>query len=533
MVIPARAQIRDSASKRKPPMQYKAFPAPLVGWVSSQNYSVQEEGSASYVLNFFPQTTTYRMRGGQLKYATLDSAVTSMFSYSANGTNKMFAATSTKLYDVSSVASSTAVPSAAVSSRTSGYYSAAQISSSGGSYLVAVNGSDDALLYDGSTFQVLNGSSTPSITGVTTSTLKNVWLYAGRLFFIERNSLNAWFLPVDSIGGTAQKISLAGVFPMGGALMFGASWALDSGTGINAKCIFVTDQGEVAVYNGNDPSSASTWSFQGVYRIEKPLGMKAMFQIGGDLLIATMLGIVSMTAAVNRDMTALANTSFTKNIRPDWTKEITDRSGGTFELVKWPKKSMVIAPMPWTNPVLEDCALVCNSETNAWTKYSGHSANCITLYADDCYIGKSDGTIHKIETGGNDNSSPYTAKVALAFNHLGAPGTHKTMTMARVVAKGTPRFAPKLSASVDYNVAFPTDPSSPANFNTSLWDSAVWDASLWDGTSDETIVTRWASIGKTGFAFSPQIQVTSGISPTPNFEIISIETLYEGGSVTG
>lgn len=533
MVIAARANIRESASKRKPPMQTMAFPAPLVGWVSSQNYSVQEEGSASYSLNCFPQTTTYRVRGGQLKYATLDNDVVSMFSYSASGTDKMFAATDTKLYDVSSIADPDTVPSAAVSSRTSGYYSAAQISSSGGNYLVAVNGSDDALLYDGSAFQALNGSSTPAITGVTTSLLKNVWLYAGRLFFIERNSLNAWFLPVDSIGGTAQKISLAGVFPLGGELMFGASWALDSGTGINAKCIFVTDQGEVAVYNGNDPSSASTWSFQGVYRIEKPLGMKATIQIGGDLLIATTLGIVSMTAAVNRDMTALATTALTKNIRPDWTKEIADRNGGTFELVKWSKKSMVIAPMPWTNPVLEDCALVCNSETAAWTKYSGHSANCVTLYADECYLGKGDGTIHKIETGGNDNSAPYTAKLALAFSHLGAPGTNKTMTMARVIAKGTPRFSPKMSASVDYKVSFPTDPSSPANFNTSLWDSAVWDASTWDGTTDETIITRWASIGKTGFAFAPQIQVTSGITPVPNFEIISIEVLYEGGAITG
>lgn len=533
MVVAARANIRESASKRKPPMQSMVFPAPLVGWVSSQNYSVQEEGSASYSLDIFPTTTGLRVRGGLEKFATLDDDVVSMFSYAANGTNKMFAASATKLYDVSAPSSPATVPTPEVSSRTSGYYSTAQISSSGGNYLVAVNGTDDALLYDGSAFQALNAASTPAITGVTTANLINVWLYAGRLFFVEKDSLNAWFLAVDSVGGAAQKISLAGVFPAGGKLMFGASWALDSGTGINAKCVFVTDQGEVAIYNGSDPSSASSWSFNGVYRIDKPLGMKATVQIGGDLLIATSLGIVSLASAVSRDMTALASSALTKNIRPDWAIETARRSSGTFEIAKWEGQSMIVVPMPSINDELEDCALVCNSITGAWTKFSNHSANCIVIYDNDCYIGKSDGTIHKLNVGGSDNSLPYTAKLAFAFSHLGSPGTNKTMTMARTVVKGSPRLSPQVSASSNYKIAFPSVPSSATNAGSSVWDSAIWDQSVWDGTSDETIVSRWASVGKSGYTIAPQIQITSGTSLAPNFEIISIEVLYEGGAVTG
>lgn len=52
---------------------------------------------------------------------------------------------------------------------------------------------------------------------MTPEDLNYVWVYKNRLFFVEKDSLNAWYLPVDSIGGAAEKFPLGGVFTRGGS----------------------------------------------------------------------------------------------------------------------------------------------------------------------------------------------------------------------------------------------------------------------------------------------------------------------------
>src|SRR3546814_7978346 len=60
-----------------------------------------------------------------------------------------------------------------------------------------------------------------------------------------------------------------------------------SDSGLSEQNIFVSTEGEVAVYQGSDPGEAATWSKVGVYRIGKPLGARAHFRGGGDIAIAT------------------------------------------------------------------------------------------------------------------------------------------------------------------------------------------------------------------------------------------------------
>ncbi|TIR78102.1 MAG: hypothetical protein E5X19_32465, partial [Mesorhizobium sp.] len=75
--------------------------------------------------------------------------------------------------------------------------------------------------------------------------LSFVWTYRSREFFIEKNTLTAWFLPVDAISGAASDFSLAGVFQKGGSLLCGGTWSLDAGDGVDDKCVFISTKGEV------------------------------------------------------------------------------------------------------------------------------------------------------------------------------------------------------------------------------------------------------------------------------------------------
>jgi hypothetical protein len=42
-----------------------------------------------------------------------------------------------------------------------------------------------------------------------------------------------------------------------------------------------------------------------------------------------------------------------------------------------------------------------------------------------------------------------------------------------------------------------------------------------------TVSTRWVSVGKTGFAISPQVQITCGTTPRPATELIAFDVIYE------
>ncbi|MGK3945817.1 hypothetical protein ABK046_46665, partial [Streptomyces caeruleatus] len=86
----------------------------------------------------------------------------------------------------------------------------------------------------------ITGVSTPAITGVTTSTLAHVTLFKNRLFFVQNNSMNVWYLPVNSIGGTASMLDLGSVFRRGGRVEACYTWTLDAGDGSDDHFVVIS-----------------------------------------------------------------------------------------------------------------------------------------------------------------------------------------------------------------------------------------------------------------------------------------------------
>jgi hypothetical protein len=61
---------------------------------------------------------------------------------------------------------------------------------------------------------------------VTDNNLSNITLFKNRIWFIEKNTLKAWYLPTSSIGGAAQYIDLSSPFAVWRS--FGRSGHLDA-----------------------------------------------------------------------------------------------------------------------------------------------------------------------------------------------------------------------------------------------------------------------------------------------------------------
>lgn len=370
----------------------------------------------------------------------------------------------------------------------------------------------------------------PKITGVTTTTLIQGCAYRSRLFFVEKNSMRAWYLPVESLGGAASSLNLSGVFTKGGKLVFVATWSLDAGDGLDDKIVFYSDQGEAAIYEG-DFSSASEIRFVGRYDISPPLGKNATGSFGGELVVLTRTGIVPISAAINKDAGALALVSLTRNIEPDWQKLANARASVPWTLAKWTEKNRAYVCLPVADATQDAQLLVVNLITGAWTTYTGWDARCLGKYGENVYFGDGEGQIFLAENGGFDNGAAYTARVSGLAERL-AGGFQVTARIARALFEYTTAFNYKVSVSANYSYAFPTAPSAASVTSAaSLWDTAVWDTGIWDNGGDLTPLYRheWVSVHSVGFALSWQVQVTSGNTVAPDVELQSIDLMYEVG----
>lgn len=505
---------------------------PVRGWVLSESLANAKSGGARVLENWFPTKSGARLRGGCRQHAKISTGpVRRMWTFKSGSAEQFFASDDTKIFEITNVANPNAIPAAKVSGRSAGYYSTAQFGTAGGNYQYLVNGADDALLYDGLTFKAINTLSSPAITGVASASFSFVWSFSNRLFFVEKNTMNSWFLPVDSIGGAAQLFSLAGVFQEGGSLLCGGKWSMDSGDGLDDKCVFISTEGEVAVYQGTTPGDASSWSKVGVYKITPPMGPNGQMQAGGDLLIATEDGIVPISEAVNKDVAALSLSAVTRDIEPAWKTEVIARRTLPWEIMKWPTNNMMVVSQPVPDAGISPGCLVANMETGAWAKFTDWDTRCLGHFAGYGYFGTNAGTIHQMEIGGSDDGVPYTCTYVGLPDHLRAAAVYKTLHSARAVFLSSVPFIPKISASADYQIRLPTPPSSVEDFDTDEWDSGKWDVSQWDSAGEMEVHTRWVSVGRSGFVVSPQIQITCGITPFPRTELIAFDVLYETGAV--
>lgn len=514
----------------KVPAETFTFPAPINGWVISENLVTPKPASARILRNFICTTKGIRPRGGSTKYATLDDDVQSMWEYRSGGTSKLFAATPANIYDISAIGDADVTPSADVSGRDDGHYSTQQFGTAGGDYLYAVNDStsDNPQLFDGSSWTEITGASSPAITGVTPADLSQVWSYANRLFFVEKDTLSAWYLAVDSIGGAASEFSLAGVFQRGGSLLFGARWSVDAGDGMDDKCVFVSTEGEVAVYSGTNPGSASDWGLQGLYRMPRPMGKAAHVASGGDLLIATEAGLIPLTAALSGSLDNIETSALSFAIAPHWQEEARTAATYQWQMAKIDRDGLLFISQP---DAADGSALCVNLQTGAWSEITGWDTQSIVAFGGVGYFGSGDNCVYQFDVAGADDGTPYTCTYLGQHEAMGAYGRQKTVRQARPLFRVGSPIEPQVSALVDFSEELPAAPNSPADYSSPLWDAAEWDVDVWDASVSYSNSGRWVSVGATGSVVAPVLQMTFGTTPKPIAELVAIDVEYHAGAM--
>ena len=166
-----------------------------------------------------------------------------------------------------------------------------------------------------------------------------VFAFKSRLFFVEKNSTNAWYLGVLNVSGPVSKLPLGGVLPFNSSILFGLAWTTQWGDELADRAIFVTSEGHVAAYHGTP--GLDNFELQGVYRIAPPLGKHAHFQYGGDAYILTGDGVVSLNAVVQGQALGSGSPFITDPIRTLWRALARERKASChWRCSVWPSRGL-------------------------------------------------------------------------------------------------------------------------------------------------------------------------------------------------
>lgn len=477
------------------------MPAPVGGLNDRQGIADMPPSEAVIMDNWWPYPSYLAVRKGSANHVTgLPATVETLVEYlPITGGSTLFAAAGTAIYNVTTAG---AVGAAVQTGLSNARWENAQITTPGGSFLYLVNGVDKPRLWDGTTWKSIDGASTPAITGVTTTLLAHAQLFKNRLFFVEKNSMRVWYLPVNSIGGAAAQLDLGSVFRLGGFIQAAYTWTIDAGSGSDDHLVVLSSNGEVAVYSGADPSSATDWRLIGVFTLGRPLGRRCAVKFGGDLAINCMEGVFPLgkgllSASVDR---RVALTDKIQNSVSMAANSYGNNYG--WQLCQYPDNNMLILNVPAGNGVNYQYAQ--NTITGAWTKFSGWNASVWLNAATGLYYGDAN-SVKKAWTGNLDVSNPIQSDILPAFSYFGNKARNKYFTMVRPYIQSTGNPSIVYGLNTDFN---PSEPQGSLTYSPPtgmVWGSMAWGSMVWGGSL--TSLTSWQTVGSVCNAASVRLKI--------------------------
>ena len=478
----------------------EGIPSPVKGLNTQAALSGLGKDFATQLDNWVCQPDAIVTRGGAVNHVTgLPALGKTLMAYSSATTKKLFAATNSGIFDVTSAGA----VGASVSTIAQGFGNSVNFATSAGQYLYFVNGNDDARYYNGSVWTV------PGITGPALNTLKAVETYRQRLYFLQNDFLGFYYLAADSIAGAATAFRIGSLCRFGGEVTAHGTWSVDGGSGPDDHYVLATSEGELVVFRGSDPAVVANWVYVGTYYVGKPLGIRSFAKFGGDLLYLCENGIIPLNNLVT-STTRDYSSAMTLRVQPSIGNASALYGGNTgWKVHICPKRNLVMLNVPVDT--VTSTQFVYNSYSKGWGTFSGWNAADFIEFEGDTYF--STGTVvAKAFTGYNDFGANITAICDTAYNSF---NTREQLLPILV----RPIFA--TNANITYTVGIAQDFSGnyvESSFLTGvgavgLWDSGLWDTALWGGSFN--LRRDWLTIAaRGGISLSMRFKVESNNSST-------------------
>jgi hypothetical protein len=523
-------------TSRRAVIKTASVPSPIGGLNARDSVAAMPITDALILRNWFPLPYAVAMRKGWKEMAIgLAPGVNATIAVHSPpiGADKPVAFTGGNVY-VLAAPGDTFTP--AITGMLSDYWQTTMFGNTGGNYLYAVNGFDSPLVYDGVAFTTVLAETPPTgfnIQGVDPKTFIHVAIHQRRLWFVEKDSMQAWYLPPEQLGGIAAVFPVGHLFKFGGFLMAIYTWAVDSGSGMSDKLVFISSKGEIAIFSGLDVADADAWGLEGVYRLGAPVGRRCGCSYGGDLLLLTTDGVVPLSKSFQSTRVNTRD-NLTDKVQQTVSALVSrykDVVGWMMLLFQTENQAWLVVPAQAdvgpvrASPriVTDDTAvqvMVMNTITGAWSQYTNMDIRCVCLFENTPLFITADGRVCRAWVGYYDNvpwngsiGERIEIEVLTAYNYFQALGQTKRWTLARPIFQSGSIPESAIDLEVDFSVRTPlVTPVPPVPPSVDyLWDDprSLWNQARWNMENQR--FRRWQSVQGMGYAAALHMLVTQNI----------------------
>jgi len=494
-MIRSPAILRSSRGRRRALSDFLG--SPVGGWNTRDPLDRMAASDAVVLENWFPRPGSVDLRGGYEPHVTgFESSPQLLMTWAGTTSSKLFAVTPSYIYDVTV----SGVLGASAMAVTSSNFSYTNFETPAGNFLVAVNGADSLKLFDGSTWSSITDTGAISITGQATNTLNSVVSLHRRLWFTKNGSKSAYYLPAAQVGGALSEFPLGQVFTRGGYLVAIAAWSSDPDAGQNDYTVFISSEGEVALYSGTDPADAATFQKIGVLFIAPPVaGHRCTARLGGDLLILCRLGLFRLSQVLSAKSDTTSQLALTDKINSAFTRAVASYASNThWQVISYPQEQALLVNIPITDGYSEQ--YVMNTLTGAWARFVGWFGQNFCVRDGKLYSAGSS-RVDLTWVGTSDNGSAIKGRMQSAYNYFGARGFLKQIKLISPNVQTTAAVTGSLGVDVDFQMLGLADIAVVNPPEGARWDEETWDNAYWAG--DFTLSSGWVSpICPEGFAHS-------------------------------
>lgn len=527
MNLPLKSQI--GFQSRNASAASVTFPAPVGGLNTRDAEAAMRPIFATRMENFWPLENFVSLRKGCQAYATgLPSKAKHLRSYSG-AVKQLFAFTDSGVFDVTTKGA----VGASVFALTEGQVISANFATSGGQYLVGVNGKDSYFYYKSPTWTSVASFAITAASpaeNINTSKFTYVTAHQRALFFAAADEMNFYYLPIDQITGTSiSRFPIGALFSKGGSLQAIGSWTLDSAAGPDDLAVFLTSEGQAAVYSGTDPNDAQKWGIRGVFNVGRPIGKNPLQKFGGDLLVITEFGITSMTKLL-REGQSSSKTSLTDIVAARYQENVFNAE----QAPEWvihihPKLNMLLLNCPGTSLTSRKTKqMAMNTVTGAWTEFVGWEATAWETFGSTLFAAIGTG-VAEMWTASGDFNSRIQCYCQGAWNYLNPRSKAKQVALLRFMVRISGRLQLSFGLDTDFKQTEAWQIIPLTETDLALWDTGKWDEATWAALPEMKL--DWLTIAsEEGYCVAPRLRVFSGDA---TFQWSAMDYIFNAGGLMG
>lgn len=495
---------KNPSRMRRPSPNYArtvAVPPPRGGINALQNLAEQTPEDAVFMINMIPAPSGATSRTGYREWATnvgTAGLVRTIIPFvgSAAGDDRLFACAANGIYDVSN---STAAPTLLITFLTidddSGRGVWQNFVNTNGDYFVLytdeTNGYYVYTETAGTWAKIIMGGGASQISGTNPVNFVSVLVWKSRVWFVEKNSGRAWYTAVGALYGAVTSFNFGNKFQHGGDLRAQYNWSVDGGEGVDDYLVSVSGGGDVILYKGTDPASASTFDQRGQYFIgPPPAGRRLAAAFGGELYLLSSFGIIPLTQLLSGQVISETATLVTRKITPLVNTDMQlYRDDIGWEIRYIPTQNLLMVTTPKQTGISYK-QYVQNLDTQGWAFFRDFPVFTGDTWHGFYYHGTEDGIVY-VHTGDLDNvlldddesGDEIDWSVLTSYQDYDLPAANRVAQMIRCTFLAALSPAYVAVAKYDYDMSEPlmTPILAPA-LSGSLWDVALWDVGLWGGS---------------------------------------------------